>query len=471
MQLLNLTNFESSQISKISIDSLDGLRYLKNMSNRAKTFLLIFIDSIILVFSLTLIIYVRKMGTPKLDYVIQHFSLFSYLFPFWILMYFIEGLYTLKTSNPGKLTLSVIRASLFSFFISIVVIYFVPMQLNNITPKTNLFLVALISLPLLFSWRKFFFAFFAQDNRLINTIIIGSQETIDIVSFEIGHKPYLGYKIVAALTPAQATELQIDKSVGLVAVERIMIKNHDVYQKVFSLLGSGIEVMDLAKFAEQISGKIPIKAIDESWFIEYCGHQESKSYDIFKSIIDVTVAVLLLFLLIIPFTFILLPILLIVHGRPVFFTQTRTGLNNKPFTLYKLRTMVIDAEKDGAQWAKPKDARVTPLGKILRKTRLDELPQLLNIIKGEMSLVGPRPERPEIIEKQLAPKIPFFELRHLVKPGVTGWAQMTFRYGFSEEDSKEKLQYDLYYVKNRNIWLDILVIIRTIKTVLTGAGQ
>ncbi len=180
---------------------------------------------------------------------------------------------------------------------------------------------------------------------------------------------------------------------------------------------------------------------------------------------------ILMLIMLVPVAIILFPILLLVHGRPIFFKQTRTGLNNKSFTLYKLRSMVIDAEKGGAQWAKPGDARITPLGKILRKTRLDELPQLINIIRGEMSLVGPRPERPEIISGQLSPNIPYYSLRHLVKPGVTGWAQVTFRYGFSKEDSMEKLQYDLFYVKNRNIWLDALVIIKTIKTVLTGAGQ
>jgi lipopolysaccharide/colanic/teichoic acid biosynthesis glycosyltransferase len=228
--------------------------------------------------------------------------------------------------------------------------------------------------------------------------------------------------------------------------------------------------MDLAKFAEQVSGKIPLNAIDESWFIEYCGHQDSRSYDVIKNIIDRSISVLLMILLI-PVAALLIPILLFVHGRPIFFKQVRTGLNNKPFTLYKLRTMVVDAEKNGAQWAKPGDTRITPLGKFLRKTRLDELPQLINILKGEMSLVGPRPERPEIIERQLSPNIPYYNLRHLVKPGVTGWAQVTFRYGFSQEDSKEKLQFDLFYVKNRDLWLDILVIIKTIKTVLTGAGQ
>ena len=133
--------------------------------------------------------------------------------------------------------------------------------------------------------------------------------------------------------------------------------------------------------------------------------------------------------------------------------------------------MIVDAEKSGAQWSKPGDARITKFGKFLRKSRLDELPQLINIFRGEMSLVGPRPERPEIIEKHLGPEVPFYNMRHLVKPGVTGWAQVTFRYGFSTEDSLEKLQYDLYYVKNRTLWLDVLIILKTIKTVITGAGQ
>ena len=133
--------------------------------------------------------------------------------------------------------------------------------------------------------------------------------------------------------------------------------------------------------------------------------------------------------------------------------------------------MVREAEKSGIQWAIPKDARVTRIGKFLRKTRLDEIPQLINILKGDMSLVGPRPERPEIINSQLVPNIPFYNLRHLVKPGVTGWAQVTFRYGYTEKDSAEKLQYDLFYVKNKSPWLDLIVIMKTIKTVLTGAGQ
>ena len=438
------------------------------MSNRAKTILLLLVDALILFLALGLVVFIRRHGNPSMGYLERHMSLFSILFPFWILMYFIEGLYTLKTYNPANLPISILRGTALSLVVSFMLIYLLPSQVG-LTPKTNLVLISIATLPLLYGWRRFFFDYFGAARRLRSTVVIGSQDTITLVEEEIKRKPHLGYRIFGAYT-SDLTRLPRLDGVELIAIERNVMKSSELYKEVFGLLGSGVEIIDLAKFAENISGKIPIRAIDESWFIEYCGHQESRSYDLIKEIIDRGVAIALMILLI-PVALILLPVLLIVHGRPIFFKQVRTGLNNQPFTLYKLRSMVVDAEKSGAQWAKPGDARITPLGKILRKTRLDELPQLINILKGEMSLVGPRPERPEIISDKLAPHIPYYKLRHLVKPGVTGWAQVTFRYGFSQEDSMEKLQYDLFYVKNRNIWLDVLVIIKTIKTVLTGAGQ
>lgn len=439
------------------------------MSNRAKTILLLLVDALLLFLVMGVVIVIRKNGNPSFVYLEKHIGLFLILFPIWILMYFIEGLYTLKTYNPANLPISVIRGTLLSLVVSILVIYLLPPRLESVTPKTNLALIALGAIPILYFWRRFFFIYFGAAQRLRSTIVIGSPDTIALVEDEIKRKPHLGYKIVGTY-PSELSHIPNLDGVELIAIERNVTRSSDLYKEIFGMLGSGVEIIDLAKFAENISGKIPIRAIDESWFIEYCGHQESRSYDVLKNLIDRTVAIFMMIGLI-PVAAILYPILLIVHGRPIFFKQIRTGLNNKVFTLYKLRSMVIDAEKAGAQWAKPGDTRITPLGNVLRKTRLDELPQLLNIIRGEMSLVGPRPERPEMILNKLAPNIPYYSLRHLVKPGVTGWAQVTFRYGFSQEDSMEKLQYDLFYVKNRNIWLDILVIIKTIKTVLTGAGQ
>lgn len=434
------------------------------MSNRAKTLLLLIVDIVIIIISLSLTLLIRKPEKFGLSYLGEHLELFAWVYPFWLLMFFIEGLYSLTTFKfrSSSLAASLLRASVITIFVSAAITYFLPPQLYKVTPKTNLFLSALISFPLLYSWRIFFYRTFSRSSRLKNTVIIGSPSSVDFVVDQIKLKPYLGFKLVG-------TTLPIPANTEIVAIERHALKD-EAYQEVFKKLSSGLEVIDLALFAEMITRKIPLASIDESWFIEYCGYQRSRSFEVLKSILDKSVALTLLVLLT-PIALILFPILLVVHGRPIFFKQTRTGIYNKPFTLYKLRTMVVDAEKNGAQWAKPKDARITPLGKVLRKTRLDELPQLINIINGEMSLVGPRPERPEIIESQLSPKIPFYNLRHLVKPGVTGWAQVVFRYGFSEEDSKEKLQYDLFYVKNKSIWLDIVIILKTIKTVITGAGQ
>lgn len=440
------------------------------MSNRSKTILLLFVDSLILLIALTLVADSRRDGVDSVTFLKQHYSFFIYIFPLWIMMYFIEGLYALRTYNPTNLAISLIRATCLSVFVSIILFYLIPTKYFIITPKTTLMLTAIISIPLLHLWRKTFFLFFGSQNQQRGTLLIGPMSTLELAVDELVHKPHLGYRLVGTLTPEEAMDFEPCRKTELVAIERNLKNFPQLYKKYFSLLGSGIEVMDLANFSEQISGKIPLQSIDESWFIEYCGHSESRSYEFYKSLIDKTVAALMMIALL-PFFALLLPILLIVHGRPVFFKQTRTGLNNKPFTLYKLRSMVIDAEKAGAQWAKPGDARITKMGSFLRKTRIDELPQLINIFKGEMSLVGPRPERPEIIDSKLAPNIPFYNLRHLVKPGVTGWAQVTFRYGFSQEDSAEKLQFDLYYVKNRTFWLDMIIIMRTIKTVITGAGQ
>ena len=155
---------------------------------------------------------------------------------------------------------------------------------------------------------------------------------------------------------------------------------------------------------------------------------------------------------------------------PLFYTQERVGLNGKTFRIVKLRTMIINAEAEGAQWASRTDRRITPFGKILRNLRIDEIPQCVNILKGEMSLIGPRPERPVFVQ-ELSEKIPFYQIRHTVKPGLTGWAQVRGRYAESIDDTLEKLQYDLFYIKHRNLFLDLNILLKTISTVLYYRGQ
>ncbi|MHB1960694.1 MAG: exopolysaccharide biosynthesis polyprenyl glycosylphosphotransferase, partial [Acidobacteriaceae bacterium] len=154
---------------------------------------------------------------------------------------------------------------------------------------------------------------------------------------------------------------------------------------------------------------------------------------------------------------------------PIFFCQTRVGRKGRPFSIYKFRTMRVDAEANGAVWATKNDSRITALGRFMRKTRLDEIPQLWNVLRGDMAFVGPRPERPEFVQ-WLAKEIPFYELRHMVRPGITGWAQVRYQYGASLEETKQKLEYDLYYIKYRSIGLDLLIMFETIKTILLRRG-
>ncbi|MCL4158917.1 UNVERIFIED_CONTAM: hypothetical protein GTU68_002725 [Idotea baltica] len=188
-----------------------------------------------------------------------------------------------------------------------------------------------------------------------------------------------------------------------------------------------------------------------------------------KRIIDIALSVILL-IVSIPIICISAALIKSTSKGPIFFKQRRVGFQNSVFTIYKLRTMVVDAESNGAQWAKTNDPRITAVGNFLRASRLDELPQCWNVLKGEMSFVGPRPERPEFT-KELADKIPYYDLRHMVKPGITGWAQVIFPYGASVEDSMKKLQYELYYIKNQSLLLDLNIILRTLITVFQRAGR
>ena len=234
---------------------------------------------------------------------------------------------------------------------------------------------------------------------------------------------------------------------------------------------SGIAVIESVSFLERELEKVEIDLVRPSWLVFSEGFRLSTSRDVVKRLFDLAAS---LTLLAVAWPFMLLTALAIwlesgLHG-PVLYRQQRAGLNGKPFMLVKFRSMRTDAEKDGrAVWASANDDRITRVGRFIRNTRLDELPQLWNVIRGDMSFVGPRPERPEFV-RELAAQIPYFDERHRVKPGLAGWAQLCFPYGASVEDAAEKLRYDLYYIKNHSILMDLLILIQTVEVVLVGGG-
>ena len=240
-------------------------------------------------------------------------------------------------------------------------------------------------------------------------------------------------------------------------------------QDLLSCKLSGVQVLDAPSFYEETTGRLLLENITPGWFIFSNGFRVTTMVRLLKRSLDISTAVVGLTL-----TAPLLPLLAglikLSSPGPVLFSQIRVGQGDLPFTIYKFRTMRQDAEaKTGAVWSQKNDPRITRLGKFMRKTRLDEIPQLYNILKGDMSLVGPRPERPEFV-KDLKEIIPYYSERHYVKPGLTGWAQVCYPYGSSVEDAIEKLRYDLFYIKNISFWMDIKVIFKTVGVVLSGKG-
>ena len=443
------------------------------MSDRMKVILFLLGDLVSLYLALFLTVYIWLGFKIDQNIFIQHIIPFSFLFSGWILTYFIEGLYTVRTQSPSRMIAYIGRSTGINVLLSFIFFYIFPNFI--ITPKTNLIVLGGLTFLIMTIWRRWLLKFFSFARFKENIYIISNEKSFNEVSLLLSNKPHLGFNIIKHFTPERLKSIKLDlealkkEKIGLIVIDRNALKHEETLDRIFKLLSHNIEVMDLSRFIERLSGAIPLNAIEKSWFLEFCGCNQSRFYNIGKSFLDRLIAIIAI-IIIVPLYIPLLIILLLISGRPLFFTQTRVGHFNRHFTLFKLRTMVTDAEKDGAKWATPNDSRVTPIGKFLRKTRLDELPQLINVLKGEMSLVGPRPERPEFTQ-ELSKKIPFYNERHLVKPGVTGWAQINFRYGFSEDDSATKLRYDLYYIKNKSIWMDLAIILKTAKAMTTGLGH
>ncbi|SNY51580.1 sugar transferase, PEP-CTERM system associated/exopolysaccharide biosynthesis polyprenyl glycosylphosphotransferase [Arsukibacterium tuosuense] len=245
-------------------------------------------------------------------------------------------------------------------------------------------------------------------------------------------------------------------------------------EHLFKCKSRGIEVIEILDFIERETGQIAVNLIYPSWIIYGNGLDLNQR---FKTNLDYKLnLVLAVLLLAVTWPIMLLTALLIYledgrkTGASVFYRQVRVGFDGKPFYILKFRSMKPDAEKNGARWASADDDRVTRVGKYIRKYRIDELPQLMNVLKGEMGFVGPRPERPEFVN-ELVKDIPYYSQRHNVKPGLTGWAQLKYPYGATAEDAQEKLKFDLYYIKHRSLLLDLMILIRTVEIVLFGKGR
>ncbi|MGL4425873.1 MAG: exopolysaccharide biosynthesis polyprenyl glycosylphosphotransferase [Cetobacterium sp.] len=280
-----------------------------------------------------------------------------------------------------------------------------------------------------------------------------------------------GYKYIIFSDEIDNLEKFVEKNeIKLLLLGKIKLNEKEI-EKILKIKLKNTHVMGYLDYMLDIEKKIEVSQISEEWLLDAYGFEilRSKFQNKLKRIFDIGMSILIL-LLTFPIMILAAIIVKIESPGAVIYSQARVGENEEEFLVYKFRSMRQDAEKDGAKWAQKNDPRVTKFGNFMRKTRIDELPQLLNVIRGDMSFIGPRPERMVFI-KELEKQIPYYGLRHMIKPGLTGWAQVMYPYGATVEDAKNKLEYDLYYIKCYSLYLDITILFKTLKTVIFGKGR
>jgi sugar transferase (PEP-CTERM system associated) len=336
------------------------------------------------------------------------------------------------------------------------------------------------------AWRLVFNHFTRLRSFGERVLIVGTDATAQTIARQIAAQDDFGYEIVGFIADDACRVMQsvgdwrvigsledIDRVVSRYAVDRLIVGMSDRRGRlpVRALLRSklrGIRVEDVNTVYERLTGKLLVEDLRPSWLIfsdDYCAsrwtRRSKRAFDVLLALVTLVLST--------PFLVLTAIAVWLESGSPILYRQERVGENGRVFTLNKFRSMRKDAEQGTPVWARAEDERVTLVGRFIRKTRLDELPQLWNVLRGDMSFVGPRPERPFFVN-QLAEQVPLYEQRHAVKPGITGWAQVKYRYGASFEDSLEKLRYDLYYVKNLSIPFDLTILFDTVKVVLFAKG-
>lgn len=334
--------------------------------------------------------------------------------------------------------------------------------------------VALIGWRLAFTW-------LVQLPILVERVyVLGTGERAQRLVQGLRQNPEIGVEIASwtgkleGAVTRESVAAHLMEVVKKQKVHRVIVAVHDrrgttPMKELLELRMAGVKIEEATSWLEKISGKIEVENLNPSWLVFNDGFHRSSAFIMVRRILSVIISSIGVILTLPLLPFIMLAVRLDSKG-PVFYTQTRMGKAGRLFKVVKFRTMGHDAEAaNGPQWAGDHDPRVTRVGKFLRKTRLDEIPQLWCVLKGDMAFVGPRPERPEFIE-WLSKEIPYYGVRHMVRPGVTGWAQVKYKYGSTIEDAREKLQYDLFYIKNASIGLDLLIMFQTVKTVILRRG-
>lgn len=434
--------------------------------NRKEPLILLAGDVLCFLAALWLALLVRNVEPPSLELFRTHLVPFSLLFVAWLIVFYIAGLYEkhtiiLKSRLPNILGAAQVTNS------ALAVLFFYFVDFFGITPKTILFIYLFASFALILFWRTYGY-FSLGTRKASNAILIGSGSEMKELLNEVNNNDIYNLKFVSSIDLDRAGENGFwDEIISRVYSEDVSVVaidlNHEnaepVLPHLYNLIFSKVDFIDMHKIYEDIFDRVPLSLLRYNWFLENISASSSIAYDALKRIMDTSISLILfiLSLLVYPFVFIAIKL---DDGGKVLFRQERTGENNKIIKILKFRSMSENGE-------------VTRVGRFLRKSRIDELPQLFNVLKGDLSLIGPRPEMPSLI-KHYSEEIPYYNVRHIIKPGLSGWAQLYGEHGHGSiaiDESRNKLSYDLYYIKNRSLLLDLKIALKTLKILFLFAGR
>lgn len=427
--------------------------------NQKLSFFLALGDLFLFSISLALTLFIRYGVNVSSVVISRHIIPFAVLFILWVVVFLIAGLYEHRSIIFRRELLSlVLGAQAVNAIIAVLFFYFIP--LAQIAPKTNLFIYLFISSGFIILWRT---RGISSTNSTETVLLLAQGSDADELKKEIESKKGYGMKIVSI--PDAMENIPSDISPSVIVFDPHAENN--INKIIYKFIFSHIRIVDITTVYENIFGRIPLRTMNERWILENISAHPKAIYDFTKRAMDICISTIL-GCISIPLYPIVMPLIMISSRGPAFIFQKRIGKDGKIITIPKFRTMKVN---DGGKWITDGDTRITKVGQFLRKTRIDELPQLFSIIKGDLSLIGPRPDIYDL-GKHLDEQIPYYQIRNIIKPGLSGWAQIEQQNPpQSVDETKMRLAYDLYYIKNRSLALDLKIAFRTIKTLLARAGR
>lgn len=456
-----------------------GIVLIMKIANSKATILLVFGDIVVYLFSLILTLTIRYGEIPSRALFMMHIPSFLILFAIFLIVNFSSGLYNKQSSFiRNHIQGLLIKAQIVNIFFGIAFFYLAPVV---ITPRANLVIYFIVSTVLLWLWRVIMFPVF-NFVKSQSAIIVGAGDDMQDIMEEMNNGTSYGILFKEKIYPQSSIDTTVTAIAEAVKRNQASIIVADLHNPIvesampflYSLIFSGVQIIDAGRLYEAVFDRIPLSMVKEKWLVLNTGSAigSRRVYDLLKRLMDIIVAsvVGIISLALYPFIYLAIKI---DDGGPIFIFQGRIGKNGKSIHIAKFRSMTANDSGSYVNNGGKTELHVTRIGKVLRYTRIDELPQLWSVIKGEQSLIGPRPELPTLVAVYQK-EIPYYNTRHLIKPGLSGWAQIYHRahphHTVAVDDTRDKLSYDLYYVKNRSLTLDIRIALQTIRSILSRQG-